>query len=66
MHTIILSIGVLVNHHSRLCMEIVLELHKKLRKLNKAKIRSAEVEEFAEHLKNIHEEVRKHILKMNA
>ena len=36
-----------------------------LRKLDKGEISSAEVEEFAEHLKNIHEEVRKHIIKMN-
>ena len=30
----------------------------KLRKLDKGEISSAEVEEFVEHLKNIHEEVR--------
>ena len=29
-----------------------------LRKLDKGEISSAEVEDFAEHLKNIHEEVR--------
>ena len=38
----------------------------KLRKLDKGEISSAEAEEFAEHLKNIHEEVRQHITKMNA
>ena len=37
-----------------------------LRKLDKGEISSAKVEEFVEHLKNIHEEVRKHIIKMNA
>ena len=37
-----------------------------LRKLDKGKISSAEAEEFVEHLKNIHEEVRQHITKMNA
>ena len=37
-----------------------------LRKLDKGEISSAEAEEFAEHLKNIHEEVRQHITKMNA
>ena len=52
MHTIIPSTGVLVNHHSR--------------KLNKGEISSAEAKDFVEHLKNIHEEVRKHIIKMNA
>ena len=36
-----------------------------LRKLDKGEISSAEVEEFAEHLKNIHEEVTQ-ITKMNA
>ena len=38
----------------------------KLRQLDKGELSSAEAEEFAEHLKNIHEEVRQHILKMNA
>ena len=33
--------------------------------MHKGEISSAEVEEFAEDLKNIHEEVRKHIIKMN-
>ena len=33
-----------------------------LRKLDKGEISSAKVEEFANHLKNIHEEVRKHII----
>ena len=37
-----------------------------LRKLDKGEITSAKVEEFAKHLKNIHEEVRQHIIKMNA
>ena len=37
-----------------------------MRKLDKGEISSAEVEEFAEHLKNVHEEVRQHITKMNA
>ena len=37
-----------------------------LRKLDKGEISSAEAEEFAEHLKNVHEEVRQHIIKMNA
>ena len=37
-----------------------------LRKLDKGEISSAEAEEFAEHLKNIHEEVRQYITKMNA
>ena len=37
-----------------------------LRKLDKGEICSAEAEEFAEHLKNVHEEVRKHITKMKA
>jgi hypothetical protein len=36
-----------------------------LRKLDKGEIRSAEAEDFAEHLKSIHEEVRQHIIKMN-
>ena len=36
-----------------------------LRKLDEGEISSAEVEEFVEHLKNIHEEVRKPIIKMN-
>ena len=34
-----------------------------LRQLDKGEIRSVEVEDFAKHLKNIHEEVRKHIIK---
>ena len=38
----------------------------KLRKLDKGEISSAKVEEFAKHLKNVHEEVRQHITKMNA
>ena len=38
----------------------------KLRKLDKGEISSAEAEEFAKHLKNVHEEVRQHITKMNA
>ena len=37
-----------------------------LRQLDKGGIRSAKAKEFAEHLKNIHEEVRQHIIKMNA
>ena len=37
-----------------------------LRKLDKGEISSVEAEEFAKHLKNIHEEVRTHIIKMNA
>ena len=37
-----------------------------LRKIDKGEISSAEVEEFAKHLKNMHEEVRKNIIKMNA
>ena len=37
----------------------------KLRQLDKGEISSSEAEEFVEHLKNIHEEVRKHIIKMN-
>ena len=37
-----------------------------LRKLDKGEISSAEVEDFAKHLKHIHEEVRQHITKMNA
>ena len=37
-----------------------------LRKFDKGEISSVEVEEFAKHLKNIHDEVRKHIIKMNA
>ena len=37
-----------------------------LRKLDKEEISSAEVEEFAKDLKNIHEEVREYIIKMNA
>ena len=37
-----------------------------LRKLDKGEISSAEAEEFAKHLKNVHEEVRQHITKMNA
>ena len=36
-----------------------------LRKLDKGEMISAEVEKFAEHLKNIHEEVRQYIIKMN-
>ena len=36
------------------------------RKLGKGEISSTEAEEFFEHLKNIHEEVRKHTIKMNA
>ena len=35
-------------------------------KLDKGEISNAKVEDFAEHLKNIHEEVRQHITKMNA
>ena len=37
----------------------------KLRQLDKGEISIVEAEEFVEHLKNIHEEVRKHIIKMN-
>ena len=37
-----------------------------LRKLDKGEISSAEAKEFAEHLKNVYEEVRQHITKMNA
>ena len=37
-----------------------------LRQSDKGETSSAEVEEFAEHWKNINEEVRKHILNMNA
>ena len=36
-----------------------------LRYLDKGEISNAKVEDFAKHLKNIHEEVRKHITKMN-
>ena len=35
-----------------------------LRKLDKGEISSAKAEEFAEHLKNIHEEVRQYITKL--
>ena len=38
----------------------------KLRKLDKGEISSAEADYFAEHLKNIHEELRQHITNMNA
>ena len=34
--------------------------------MDKGEISNAEEEEFVENLKNIHEEVRKHIIKMNA
>ena len=37
-----------------------------LRKLDKGEISNAEAKEFAKHLKNIHEEVRKHIININA
>ena len=37
-----------------------------LRKLDKGEISTTEAEEFVEHLKNVHEEVRQHITKMNA
>ena len=37
-----------------------------LRKLDKGEISSVEAEEFAKHLKNIHEEVSQHIIEMNA
>ena len=37
-----------------------------LRQLDKGEISSTKAKEFTEHLKNIHEEVRKHIIKMNA
>ena len=37
-----------------------------LRMLDKGDISSAEVEDVAEHLKTIHEEVRQYIMKMNA
>ena len=33
--------------------------------MDKGEISSAEAEDFAKHLKNAHEEVRKHIIKMN-
>ena len=36
-----------------------------MRQLDKGEISSAEAEEFVEHFKNIHEEVRKNIIKMN-
>ena len=36
-----------------------------LRQLDKSEISSAEAKDFAEHLKKIHEEVRKHRIKMN-
>ena len=36
-----------------------------LRQLDKGEISSVEAKEFSKHLKNIHEEVRKHIIKMN-
>ena len=36
-----------------------------LKQLGKGEISSAEAKEFVEHLKNIHEKVRKHIIKMN-
>ena len=38
----------------------------KLKKMDKGEISSAEAEDFVEHLKNIHEELRQHITKMNA
>ena len=34
--------------------------------MDKGEIHSAEVEDFVEHLKNIHEVVRKHIIKITA
>lgn len=37
-----------------------------LRKMDKGEKSSGEAEDFAEHLKNLHEEVRKHINKMNS
>lgn len=37
----------------------------KLRKMDKGEISSVQAENFVEHLKNIYEEVRKHITKMN-
>ena len=37
-----------------------------LRKMDKGEISSAKAEDFAEHLKNIHVEVRQNITKMNA
>ena len=37
-----------------------------LRQLDKGEISSVKAKVFSEHLKNIHEEVRKHIIKMNA
>lgn len=36
------------------------------RKMNKGETSSAEAENFAEHFKNLHEEVKKHIKKMNS
>ena len=36
-----------------------------LRQLDKGEINSAKTKDFAEHLKNINEKVRKHIIKMN-
>ena len=36
-----------------------------LRQLDKGEISSAKAEDFVEHLKNVHEEVRKYIIKMN-
>ena len=35
-------------------------------KLDKGEISNAEAKEFPKHLKNIHKEVRQHIIKMNA
>lgn len=37
----------------------------KFRQLDKGEISSVGAEDFVEHLKNIHEEVRKHMTKMN-
>ena len=37
-----------------------------LRKFDKGEISSVEAEDFVEHLKNIHEDVRQYITKMNA
>lgn len=37
-----------------------------LRNIDKGEKSTTEVEEFVEHLKNLHEEVKKHIDKMNS
>ena len=66
MHTIILSIGVLKKPPFQIVYGNSPRNALQLRKLDKGEISSVEAEDFAEHLKNIHEEVRQHITKMNA